>query len=437
MTTLIALHRGEVMGVITRRAHGRVGFRYEANWANRADAPWLSLSMPAATIEHGNDVVASYLWGLLPDNPHVLERWARQFQVSAGNVFDLIAHVGEDCAGAVQFVAPERIESLRGEYRRAVDWLDDGQIAERLRELRRDASSWRRPQDRGRFSLAGAQPKTALYVEKGRFGIPSGHTPTTHILKPATDDLFEGHIENEHFCLRLAGRLGLPVARSEIRTFRGEVAIVIERYDRIATGAAPRRNEIERIHQEDLCQALGVHPARKYQNEGGPGVESCVAILREHSLRAEEDVRTFVDAQIFNWLIFGTDGHAKNYSVLHAPGGRVRLAPLYDVASILPYPGIDRMRAKLAMKIGSKYRLRDIGLHSWSKLARANRLDEDEVLGRVTAMSIRITDEAQSLLHALRAEGLRHAILRGLVDALSDRAETARRELRSVRRSEE
>jgi serine/threonine-protein kinase HipA len=428
MTTLVALLNGVRVGVVSRRANGRVDFEYDAQWVRRPESSWLSLSMPASASRHSNDVVAPYLWGLLPDNPQVIERWGREFRVSAGNVFDLIANVGEDCAGAVQFVAPERIESLLGETRRVVDWLDEAQVAERLRDLRRDASTWRRALDRGRFSLAGAQPKTALLLEDGRFGIPSGRTPTTHILKPATEDLFEGHVENEHFCLRLAGRLGLPVARSEIRRFRDEVAIVVERYDRQIVEENRRSRNIVRVHQEDLCQALGVHPTRKYQSEGGPSPESCIALLRAHSLRPEEDVRSFMDAQIFNWLIFGTDGHAKNYSLLHWVGGRVRLAPLYDVASVLPYPGVDRLRAKLAMKVGGKYRLRDIGRHSWSKFARENKLNEEEVRLAVETMTRRLPDEALSLASELRKAELRHPILRKLVEALVSRSASIRRE---------
>src|SRR5690606_30993319 len=102
-------------------------------------------------------------------------------------------------------------------------------------------------------------------------------------------------------------------ARSEVARFEDEVAIVIERYDRVPlpdqpSGATP---QLVRVHQEDMCQALSVLPTRKYQNEGGPGPEAIVSLLREHSSAAREDVRTFVDALTFNWLIAGTDAHAK------------------------------------------------------------------------------------------------------------------------------
>jgi serine/threonine-protein kinase HipA len=66
-------------------------------------------------------------------------------------------------------------------------------------------------------------------------------------------------------------------------------------------------------------------------------------------------VWSFADALIWNWLIAGTDGHAKNYSLLLA-GDQVRFAPLYDIASALPY-GTHEKKLRLAMKIGGDDRV--------------------------------------------------------------------------------
>ncbi|PTH92513.1 type II toxin-antitoxin system HipA family toxin, partial [Staphylococcus shinii] len=148
---------------------------------------------------------------------------------------------------------------------------------------------------------AGAQPKTALLLRDGRWSVPAGRTPTTHILKPPSD-AFDGHAENEHFCLALARRLGLPAAHSDVRRFDGEAAIVVPRFDRIEYDG-----QLLRVHQEDFCQALAISPTRKYQNEGGPSPEAIVDALRTHSSSPARDVDTFIDALAFNWLIAGTD----------------------------------------------------------------------------------------------------------------------------------
>ncbi len=241
-------------------------------------------------VSSGQRKIESFLWGLLPDNEIVLGQWARKFHVSPRNVFGLISNVGEDCAGAVQFVRPDRLDAVRAGAEPEILWLNEAGVAERLRALRQDQSAWRIARDTGQFSLAGAQPKTALLLQNGRWGVPSGRVPTTHILKPPTGE-FDGHAENEHFCLELARSFNLPVANSEIRRFEDQIAIVIERYDRVRTGGA-----IRRIHQEDVCQAMGLLPTRKYQSDGGPGVHEIAELLSTFSTAPVEDTKTFVAA---------------------------------------------------------------------------------------------------------------------------------------------
>jgi len=276
----------------------------------------------------------------------------------------LIANVGEDCAGAIQFVRPERVEGVLTGTTADVLWLNESEVAERLRLLAKDHGAWRTERDTGQFSLAGAQPKTALLFQNDRWGVPSGRTPTTHILKPPIAG-FHGRAENEHFCLILASKLGMVVPLSKVRRFEEQIAIVVQRYDRIST-----KEGLRRVHQEDICQSLGLPPSKKYEAEGGPGAANVVNLLERSSIKPQEDVESFVNALAFNWLIGESDGHAKNYSVLLSAAGAMRLAPLYDLASALAYPDIDPKKIKLAMKIGGSYRLRDIGRRNWKKLVR-------------------------------------------------------------------
>jgi len=230
-------------------------------------------------------------------------------------------------------------------------------------------------------------------------------------LKPGAPQL-AGHAENEHFCLTLAAEAGLPVASSRIVHFEDQVAISVERYDRQRVGDA-----VMRVHQEDCCQALAVLPVNKYENVGGPGARAISLLLQERSRKALEDLETLVGALAFNWLIAGTDAHAKNYSLLIGSGGAVRLAPLYDIASFLPYAEHGLRKLKLAMKIGGKYRLHEIGVHAWGKLAVELRRDPDELLEQIARMCSALPDLAAQVL-----QGLSHAVLPTLTRKIQERA---------------
>jgi serine/threonine-protein kinase HipA len=349
--TLVVLLNGARLGTIIED-RGEYALTYDEEYLHGPAATPLSLSMPMSSPRHPDRVVRAFLWGLLPDNDQVIQRWARTYQVSPRNPFALLHYVGADCAGAALFVAPDDVDSVRAGAG-GIDWIDEAEIGERLRILRRDPTAWHLSTT-GQFSLAGAQAKTALYLDAGtgQWGDPHGAVPTTHIVKPAVTG-FDDHDLNEHLCLQAARGLGLDAASSAVLGFAGERAIVVERYDRLrrADGA------IVRLHQEDLCQALGLLPTSKYQNEGGPTPEQIFDLLRRHTVTSDGQAAwRFLDALAFNWVVAGTDAHAKNYSVLLS-GAQVRLAPLYDVASALPYDDMYLPKLKLAMRIGGEYAL--------------------------------------------------------------------------------
>jgi serine/threonine-protein kinase HipA len=413
MMRLIVVLNDAIVGVCEMDAAGRQHFAYVPEWSGRADAIPVSLSLPLDATTHEPELVSAVLWGLLPDNEHVLQRWATHFQVSARNPLALLSHVGEDCAGALQFVRENRLARVISGENDAVDWLDQANVARRLRSLRRDASASRRPEDLGQFSLAGAQAKTALLFENGRWGVPSGRIPTTHILKPPSGE-YDGYAENEHFCLRLAAELGLPVCNSEILRFEDQVAICVERYDRVH-----RNGRWWRVHQEDMCQALGVPPQKKYQNHGGPGVDDIAGLLFEHSGNIEKDAANFFLSLVFNGLIAGTDAHAKNYSMLLGGGGDARLAPLYDLSSALPYRNrLPHRKLKMAMRIGGRYRWWEIRPSDWKTVGEALDFSEDEVRGFVTGMATVLPEMASQVARYMTAQGAGHRVLACLVDEI-------------------
>lgn len=412
---LIVLLQAQEVGRLIRVHRQRIRFAYREEWRVSSDSYPLSLSMPLAGREYGPEVVEPFLWNLLPDNETILARWGSRFGVSARNAFELLSHVGEDLPGAVQIVLPERIDEVAGEGREQIEWLTEADVATRLRILRQDIAAWRLPEDTGQFSLAGSQPKIALVERDGRWGIPEGRTPTTHILKPPTGE-WEGFAMNEHFCLRLARRLGLPAAESSVRHFEDELAIVVERYDRVRSG-----DRIIRVHQEDVCQCLGIHPANKYQNEGGPGVGAIVSLLRDYSTSAEADEQTFLDAVILDWLIGGTDAHAKNFSVLLGGGGQIRLAPLYDIVSRLPYDPWHPFELRLAMRIGDEYKLGRIGPRHWERLAREIKLPATQLWQRVYEIASRLPEALVETKQQLSEEAIEDPVLDRLVERATSR----------------
>ncbi len=414
------------LGSVSYRSD-RLDFSYATAWQTSAESFPLSISMPMAIRQHPHEVIEPYLWGLLPDSPSVLDLWGKRFHVSPRNVFRLLKHVGEDCAGAIQFIPEEQENELRNQlYEEQVQWLSESELAERIQLVFQNHGVQRVASDQGQFSLAGAQPKIALYQspDTGKWGVPQGVTPTTHILKPASEH-FPGFAENEHFCLSLASALGIATARSSVihtKKISAETesipVIVVERYDRLHNG-----NQFIRIHQEDFCQASGIHPNLKYQSDGGPSVESIANMIWDVSSNAHLDILTLADALILNFLISGTDAHAKNYSLLLAGGNQVRLAPLYDIASTLPYPQtVSPHKAKLAMKIGSAYQLKKIELRHWDVCAKQLRLPPTQLTDRLRFIAETMQSLAPATAKQLQNEGLTHPIIQTLAKSIRLRA---------------
>jgi serine/threonine-protein kinase HipA len=129
--SLVVMADGVRMGKVSRDGK-RLGFQYDSGWLESERRYPLSLSMPLALKEHPHSVIEPFLWGLLPDNPRILEEWGRRFQVSPHNAFRIISHVGEDCAGAVQFLRDEREhQEATGPRQSRVNWIDDQELSRR------------------------------------------------------------------------------------------------------------------------------------------------------------------------------------------------------------------------------------------------------------------------------------------------------------------
>jgi serine/threonine-protein kinase HipA len=186
------------------------------------------------------------------------------------------------------------------------------------------------------------------------------------------------------------------------------------------------------LHQEDACQALAVSPLQKYESDGGPGPPQVVSLLIAESDDPETDVAAFFDALALNWVIAGTDAHAKNYSLLIAPGS-VRLAPFYDLISVLPYPRWIHYRdARLAMRIGREYRIWRIHRRHWEELSARCDLDAEPVITRVAELVTAVPQAVKRVAEAVREEGVDHEIVERLQAAIRDHGERCSRALDRV-----
>ncbi len=341
-----------LVGRLRRQASGATDFQYDPDWLAWEHAIPVSLSLPLREDRYTGERVLAVLDNLLPDNEPIRRRIAERLQAGGYDAYSLLAKTGRDCAGALQFLPEGEEPGAPGVVKASP--VDDATIARKLGDLATSPLGIEADED-FRISIAGAQEKTALLFRKGKWQVPHGTTPTTHILKPQIGKLRNGidlsqSVENEFLCMRLAVAFGLPTAKVEIADFAGTRALVVERFDRQWT----EDGRLLRLPQEDCCQALSVSPTRKYENEGGPGIQQVLDLLRA-SDDPETDRRMFLKAQILFWLLGATDGHAKNFSVFLRPGGRFVLAPLYDVMSAQPAldaKQLSRNKMKLAMVVG-------------------------------------------------------------------------------------
>ena len=347
-----------LVGHLLKEPSGAIEFRYDREWLDRSNTFPVSLSLPLREDAWRGEPVIAVFENLLPDSADLRRRVAEKVGAAGYDAYSLLAAIGRDCVGALQFIAgdataPEATTNIAGEQ------VDDEAIEMLLKSLAQAPLGLTRDDD-FRISIAGAQEKTALLRIDGQWIKPHGTTPTTHLFKTQIGKLpngidFSNSVENEFYCLRLLKHLGLLVNRAEIMTFGQTRALVIERFDRVWSDG-----RLIRLPQEDCCQALSVPPSRKYQNEGGPGMLAIANLLKGADSPAD-DHRTLFQAQLVFWLIGATDGHAKNFSIFLHPGGGYALTPLYDVLSAQPNVDarqLERKQMKLAMSVGKNHHYR-------------------------------------------------------------------------------
>ncbi|HCB33750.1 MAG TPA: hypothetical protein DEP66_03930 [Acidimicrobiaceae bacterium] len=395
---LAVLLYGEVVGHLVRLADDVVGFEYDAGYALDAESTPLSLSLPLLRREQSPEAVKNWVEGLRPDRDTLREVWAQSVGLPPGApVFDWLAGpLGLDCAGAVQFADPDdpaaAIDRAAGD-----EPLSKAQIGRWLVELLDAANRPRQVSTvtAGTFSISGAQAKIALRNVGDGWSLPSGPLPTTHLLKPSIPD-FPGQAVVEHLCMAAGAAVGLPTANTSVVSFGNVDVVVVERFDR--TDGPDGSAKTVRVHFEDMCQALGVSADRKYQWQRGPSPEDIAALLTDNATEPLDAVRSFAEMLAYNFVVLGTDAHAKNFGVLLVRT-QVGLAPMYDVCSAVPWFD-DQSELGFPMLIGDAPDHRSV--HAETPVAWATCGERMGVDG--SALALRVGEIAAAVPDALAAE---------------------------------
>lgn len=407
MSQMLDIYLHDVLvGYLEQTVSGDLAFTYNADYLDAASYG-ISLSLPLSTERYTGSQVKAFFSGLLPEES-VRDRLAKYLGFSEKNSFALLEAVGGDCAGALALYLHGERPPKASDH---IEVLDDKRLLEVLNIIKR------RPMlvgdDGYRLSLGGAQDKLAVGFKEGHVLLIKGGAPTTHILKSAIERVKNsGH--NELFCMKLAKMVGLDVPESSLHFVGDTPYYLVERYDR-QTG---EDGVITRIHQEDFCQILGIAPEIKYEREGGPNIAACQGVIAKHAARPAADQIKLLNIVIFNYLVGNADGHGKNFSLLYK-GQKAELAPAYDLLSTAIYPDLSE---KMAMKIGGKYKPKDVYLRHFHRLVPDTKAAQSAMNRQIKTMTEKMMEAAPSLKTSLIAEGLESDLFDEIITIIEERA---------------
>ncbi len=366
------------------REEGRLGFRYARDWLEDPRSHPLSLALPLRSTPFTDFATRTWFGNLLPEGD-LLNAVARRLGRSTGDVFGLLADLGGECAGAVSLLPPGMTPLATGSYERIGETKMIDLIAG-------DPPLSLLAGEKGvRLSLAGAQNKIPVYVDDCGIHVATGNLATTNILKPAIRAAIPlpHTVENEAFCMQLAGRLGLKVPEAAVRSAEGRTFYLVERFDR-------RRGPqgVERLHQEDFCQALGIEANLKYEESGGPSLAAIWRLLRAYSSAPAADGRQFLRWIGFNFLIGNADAHGKNIALLYGNDGSLRLAPFYDLLCTTIYPELDQ---RLALRIGGERRPERLRKRHWEIMAEELEIAPKAIFAELASL-VRSAEKTAAVL---------------------------------------
>jgi serine/threonine-protein kinase HipA len=349
--------------------HCRYSEQAFASWPGLS--PVLSCSLPLQRRRMNASVFAA---GLLPEGQH-RQALAGALKVAANDVYSLLSRFGRDVAGALVIAT----EQPRARQPTVVPYTPATLEREVLELPQRPLAI----HDDSELSIAGLQDKLLLVaLADGGWGRPAHGYPSSHILK-VDDPLRPGLVRGEAQCLALAREVGLSDVEAKILTIADQDCLLVSRFDR----QIQPDGTVQRIHQEDLCQALARNPeaARgrgKYQDAGGPSWKEAAALLDRYAAKPQEQLERLLSAATFTVLIGNADAHGKNLALLHPTPEMIELAPLYDTVPTVLWP---KLRTRGAMSIHGQWELATITAENLVSEAAAWPLERERARRVVAA----------------------------------------------------
>ena len=409
MRTLAVWWDGAIAGFLTADRHGAMRFAYDGGWLADPAAPALSVSLPKRSEPFPPRQSRPFFEGLLPEGAQ-RDAVAAALGVSRANEFRLLERLGGEVAGALTLWPPGEVPPRVETPEPAVTPADD-ELAALLTSL--DTRPFLAGTRGLRLSLAGAQSKLPVVLVEGRIGLPAPGQPTTHILKPSIAR-FPATTENEAFAMRLAAGLGLDAAPVQPHVAGDRACLLVTRYDR----RSEPDGTVQRLHQEDFCQALGIVADRKYAADGGPGFRQCFELVRRVCSLPAVEVLKLLDAAIVQVLLGNADAHGKNYSLLHREG-RVELAPLYDQLSTVAYADLS---PRFAMRVARRATLEELRRGDWDRFAGSAGLGAPFVRRRVRELAELALTRTAAVGEELAGPGIDQDALAGFAARVDGRA---------------
>ena len=234
-----------LVGRLQRNPFGHMSFRYDHDWLSGGGFA-ISQTLPLSAEEFAAEEGAAHRFfaNLLPEGGF-RERTTRDLKISDTD-FNLLRAIGGECAGALSVLPVKRQPSTEQIYHP----INDEELATLVAQ-RGQPSPWP-GEKRPRFSLAGAQNKFPVLVRDGKYLLPQGESPSSHIFKFEVAE-YRNVPAYETFTMLLARAVGLPVVNIQLQSIKNIRYTITERYDRFQSGDG----EVLRAHQEDFCQALG------------------------------------------------------------------------------------------------------------------------------------------------------------------------------------